>query len=622
MSRLGTSRGKLARLPFVVSILILVLASCVNAPPSVGPAAVSTPAATQAPTATEAAAVTAAAAVTTTSAVTATGAITGSQAAVSSTVESSAAVQAKPLAVGTTVTSTEDVTTPRTHLGGELKSVATSDAVSFHPYLTTDTASSSYQSMVYTGGLLRLDEKTLQYIPNMAQSYSISPDGLTFTFHLRHNMLWSDGQPITAQDFKWTYDQVKNPAHGFPYLSQLDFITSYEALDDYTLQIKIKEVYAPALGQMSGLITPLPKHVWEKYDWSDPQKNPEINSPSVVSGPYKLKEWQRDQYAIFVANDKYWYHGAPNITQQTVQIVPNQDIAYQMLKSGETDTADITPDNLAEARTLPNVSVYEWWPAAAVWSYIGLNNREGFATHDVNVRRGINYAINKQLITDQVMLGQAKRLCSIYPETSWVYNPNVECYNYDAQAAQAAFEKAGYTLKNGQLVDKNGQQLTLKLVYGPNTSKTRELIAVTVQDQLSKIGIKVNVQSLEWSSFLQAIQAEKPDWDMFIGGWQATIEPHIMYTIWAQQSIPSLNSVAYINPTVEDLFKQAGATYDTAFRKAKYQQIQQIIANDAPYVFLFYQKAWAGVNKRVQGIQPTALGIGWNSDDWYIAPTK
>jgi peptide/nickel transport system substrate-binding protein len=534
----------------------------------------------------------------------------------------SQAEQAMPLAVGTTVTSTEDVATPRTHIGGELKNVATSDAVSFHPYLTTDTASGSYQGMVWTGGLLRLDENTLQYIPNMAESYSISADGLTFTFHLRHGMLWSDGQPITAQDFKWTYDQVKDPAHGFPYLSQLAFITSYDARDDYTLQVKIKEVYAPALGQMSGLITPLPKHVWEKLDWSDPQKNPEINSPSVVSGPYKLKEWKRDQYAIFVANDKYWYHGAPNITQQTVRIVPSQDIAYQMLKSGETDSADITPDNLAEARTLPNVSVYEWWPAAAVWSYVGLNNRAGFATNDVNVRHGINYALDKQLITDQVMLGQAKTLCSIYPETSWVFNPNVPCYKYDTQTAIAQFAKSGYTFQNGQLLDKSGKQLTLKLVYGPNTSKTRELIAVTVQDQLSKIGIKVDVQALEWSSFLQAIQAQKPDWDMFIGGWQATIEPHIMYTIWAQQSIPTLNSVAYTNPTVENLFTQAGATYDTAFRKQKYQQIQQIIAEDSPYVFMFYQKAWAGLNKRIQGIKPSALGIGWNSDDWYIAATK
>lgn len=523
---------------------------------------------------------------------------------------------------GITVTSQEDVTTPRTHAGGEYHDVATADAVSFHPYLTTDTTSGSYQGMVWAGGLLRLDEKTLDYIPNMAESYEISPDGLTFTFHLRHGMQWSDGQAITAQDFQWTYDQVKNPDNGFPYLSQLDFIDSYKALDDNTLQIKIKEVYAPALGQMSGLITPLPKHIWEKLDWKDPEKNPEINHPTVVSGAYKLVEWKRDQYATFEANDKYWYHGAPNISKYTIEIVPDQDVAYQKMKSGESDTGDITPEKLDEARKLPNVNVYEWWPAAARWSYIGLNMREGFATHDVNVRHGLSYAIDKNLLTDQVMLGQAKRQCSIYPETSWAYNPDVPCYDYDVQKAKDAFAQAGYTFKDGQMVDKDGKQLELKLIYGPNTSKVRELIAVTVQDYLSKIGVKVDIQALEWSSFLDAIQSQKPDWDMFIGGWSSTIDPHIMYTIWAKENIPSLNAVAYDNPKVEQLFKEGGATYDTAVRKEKYGEVQKIIADDAPYIFLFYQKAWSGQNKRIQGIIPTALGIGWNSEDWYIQATK
>ena len=244
--------------------------------------------------------------------------------------------------------------------------------------------------------------------------------------------------------------------------------------------------------------------------------------------------------------------------------------------------------------------------------------RAGFPTHDVNVRHGLAYAIDKNLLTDQVMLGQAKRLCSVFPETSWVYNPDVACYNYDTTKATDAFAQAGYTLQNGKMVDKNGKQLSLKLIYGPNTSKTRELIAVTVQDYLSKIGIDVQVQGLEWSSYLQAVQAQQPDWDMYIGAWQATIEPHIMYTIWSKDSIPTLNSVAYDNPQVEQLFKEAGATYDTAVRKPKYQEIQKIIADDAPYIFLFYQKDWGGINNRVKGIVPTALGIGWNSEDWYI----
>ncbi len=592
------TKVSLRTFPFLLLIGVLVLAGCAQpAAPTTGsePVAAATEAAT--PEATVA-----------------------SQEAVTTTVQESQAAQSTQLR-GVSVTSDEDVSTPRANYGGEYRDVSTSDAVSFHPYLTTDTASSGYQGMVYTGGLLRLDENTLEYIPNMAESYTIAEDGLTFTFKLRQNMQWSDGAPITAQDFKWTYDQAKNPDNEFPYLSQLDFITSYEAIDDYTLEIKIGEVYAPALGQMSGLITPLPKHVWEKLDWGDPEKNPEINQPTVVSGPYKLVEWKRDQYVIFEANENYWYQGRPNFDRYVTEIVPDQDVAYQKLKSGESDTGTINPENLEEARQLDNVSVYEWWPAAASWSYIGLNMREGFATHDINVRHGLSYAVDKQLLTDEVMLGQAKRLCSVFPETSWVYNPDVPCYDFDTDKALAAFSEAGYTLQEDKLVDANGEQLTLKLIYGPNTSKVRELIAVTVQDMLGDIGINVEVQALEWASFLDAIHATEPDWDLFIGGWRATIEPHIMYTIWAEESIPDLNSVAYINKEVEQIFTEGGATYDNEIRKQKYQEVQRIIAEESPYIFLYYQKSWSGQNNRIQGIQPTALGIGWNSEDWYIEET-
>ena len=222
----------------------------------------------------------------------------------------------------TVVTDEPEVSTPRTEQGGQYRSTATSDAVSFHPYLTSDSASGGYQGQVWSGSLLRLDENTLDYEPNMAESYTISEDGLTFTFKLRQDLKWSDGQPMTAQDWQWAYDQATKPENEYPYLSQLEFIKSYKALDDHTLEIKIGEVYAPALGQMSGLITPLPKHVWEKLDWSDPEKNPEINNPTVVSGPYKLKEWKRDQYALFEANENYWYHGAPNITETPSKLCP------------------------------------------------------------------------------------------------------------------------------------------------------------------------------------------------------------------------------------------------------------------------------------------------------------
>jgi peptide/nickel transport system substrate-binding protein len=249
---------------------------------------------------------------------------------------------------------------------------------------------------------------------------------------------------------------------------------------------------------------------------------------------------------------------------------------------------------------------------------VGLNLREGFPSHDVNFRQGLNYAIDKQLLTDEVMKGQAKRLCSAYPETSWTYNPDVPCYEYDPDKALEEFAEAGYTFEGGMLLDENGEQVTLKLIYGPNTNKVRELMAVEIQDKLSDVGIEVEIQSFEWSSFLEFKNSEGSDWDMLLGTWGSPIDPHIMYTLWSEENIPQLNAGAYVNKEVEALFEEAGKTYDTEFRKEKYGEIQRIIAEDAPYIFLFYNKTWSGQNNRIQGIEPTTLGITWNFEDWYV----
>lgn len=537
-------------------------------------------------------------------------------------VQESEISQAKAETGITTVTDEPDISAPRSKFGGEYRDVSTSDAVSFHPYLVTDAGSRGYQAMVYSGDLITVDENTLAWEPYAAESYTVSEDGLTYTFKLRKDLKWSDGQPITAHDYKWTYDQVLDPKNEYPYLSQFDFVTSYEALDDYTIQMKIDELYCPALGQID-FITPLPKHIWEKLDWSDPEKNPEINHPTVVSGPYKLAEWKRDQYALFEANENYWYHGPPSITRQSIEIVPDQDIAYEKMKKGETDTGIITPENLAEAKKLDNITVYEWWPAAATWTYIGLNMREGFPTHDINVRHGLNYAIDKDLLTEEVYKGNAKRMCGPYPDTSWVYNPDLPCYDYDQEKAVAAFAEAGYTLQDGTMVDKEGEPLKLKLMYG-HPSQTGELIAVSVQDYLADIGIEVEIQPLEYSAFLEAKNKQEVDWDMFIAAWNSTIEPHAMFLIWSEEGIPDLNSVAYVNKDVEKLFTEAGGgagTCELDFRKQKYQEIQKIIAEESPYIFLYYRKAWSGENNRVKGIIPKPVGIGWNSEDWYIEET-
>jgi peptide/nickel transport system substrate-binding protein len=511
-----------------------------------------------------------------------------------------------------------DVSAPRTKRGGEYRTVQTSDAISFHPYLTSDTSSGAYQGLIYTGGLINIDENTLEYEPYIAKKYEISDDGLTFTFYLREDIEWSDGTPLTAQDYKWTFDQVMNPDNEFPYSSQYEFIKTYEALDDYTIQATIEEIHAPALLNIGLFITPLPKHIWENLDWGDPQTNSEIHNPSVVSGPYKVVEWKRDQYAIFEANENYWYHGPPNFEKYIIETVSDQDVAFQKLRTGETDSSSMTPEQLEEARSMENLTVYEWWPAQTTWNYLGMNMREGYVTSDINIRRGLAFAIDKQLLVDEVWLGQARRLCAIYAPTSWAHNPDVPCYEYDKDKALEEFAKSGYTLQDDKLVNEDGEQLTIRFLYGPNTSPTAELIAVTVQDYFREVGIKMEIEGLEWASFLEATDAEEPTWDMYLGGWQSGIEPHSAATIWEEENIPELNSVAYINQEVAEEFEAAGRTYDREERKAHYGRVQEIIAEDLPYITISYRKQASAENNRVKGIETTRLGIGWDQENWYI----
>jgi peptide/nickel transport system substrate-binding protein len=252
---------------------------------------------------------------------------------------------------------------------------------------------------------------------------------------------------------------------------------------------------------------------------------------------------------------------------------------------------------------------------------VGLNLRgEGRPTTDINVRHGLSYAINKDLLVEEAWEGQAKRQCSAFPDTSWAYNPDIECYHYDPEQAIAEFEKSGYTYDEASetMLTPEGEPLVLKLIYGPNTSETLEKISLFVQADLADIGIQVDIQSLEWASFLEATDAADPDWDMFLGAWRSTIEPQFMYQIWSEENIPELNSVGYINPEVEQLFDEAGQVCDTESRKEKFGEIQRILAEESPYIFLGYSKAWSGQNNRIGGIDPKPVGIGWNQLDWFV----
>ncbi|MDQ6831930.1 MAG: ABC transporter substrate-binding protein, partial [Chloroflexota bacterium] len=500
--------------------------------------------------------------------------------------------------------------------GGALTQTITgTDAKSFHPFQTTDTVSSAYQGYIFGGGsLTQYDPKTLDLVGFAAEKWDLSADKTTVTFTLKDGLKWSDGTPMTTADYVWTYQQAIKPENKYAYVQNFEPIVSFLAKDARTLVVTLNEPITVAV-ETADAISPLPKHIWEKYDWNDPTKNPEINAPSVGNGMWKLKEWKRDDHAIFVANDLY-FDGRPYIDQLTVRIFGTEALAYQALKSGEVDSSGFQPSDYKEAKTLPNVNVYEWYAARGSWSYIGFNLRRP-ALKDPLVRKAIAYATDRQGIIDSVAYGLGRPIYSAYPQTSPAYNPNVEHYDFDVKKAADLFKQAGYTL-NGKKLTKDGQQLSLKLLFGPATSKVREGIATLAQQQLSDLGIALDVQALEFQAFLDTLKKEPFDYDLFVLGWSSSTNPYFAYQIWSESSIPQLNSGAYVNKQVEDLYKQARTEFDKEKQKTIYNQIQKLITDDEPYVFLYEGKQYTGVNKRVGGITPTPRGIAYNMNKWYI----
>jgi peptide/nickel transport system substrate-binding protein len=201
--------------------------------------------------------------------------------------------------------------------------------------------------------------------------------------------------------------------------------------------------------------------------------------------------------------------------------------------------------------------------------------------------------------------------------TNPYYNGDVPRYDYDPDKAKALLKDAGYTPGSDGNMQKDGKPLRLKLIYGPNSSKTLEKIAIVLQSELKKIGVQVDIQSYEWGAFLDVQKKPPFDWDLSVGAWAGTIEPYWMSQIWSEKFIPDLNAVGYVNKKVEDLFKQSGTECGPS-RKALFNQIQQILAEDSPYIFMFQNKSFSAVNKRVKNIQPSPLGISTNIEQWDI----
>jgi len=499
--------------------------------------------------------------------------------------------------------------------GGEYRAARTEDSVSFHPFQNTDTASFEYIDLVNRLPLLRYNQDTIELEPFAAESFEESEDHTKITFNLRQDLVWSDGEPLTANDYVWSWEQALIEENAWPRLgSYQPFITSITNSDDYTIEVELTDPIAISLEKANGALTyVLPKHIWESLDWSDPETNPEIMAPSVSAGPFILDEWKKEQYATFVANESFFL-GRPNFDKVTFQFYGNGNVALQALFEGEIDRYGPNNEGWPDVQDNDSVVALQWDSPENGVLYFGFNTRLPMFS-DAKVRQALNFALDKELITQELTYGLGQRALGMYLPTSWAYNPDVEPFTYNVDKAKELLDEAGWAEGDDGVRVKDGERLAFQFIFGPNNDPIREQMATVAQQMWGEVGAEVEVAGLEWGAFLQLTKEGPYDWGVFLNMYIASIDPDMIW--FKKEAGPAYNRAGWENEQVQQLYADGLLEFDREKRAEIYKEAMNILTEESPWIYVYYEQGYAGFTNRVKGVEITNLGLNdiW---EWWL----
>ncbi|OPY70486.1 MAG: Oligopeptide-binding protein AppA precursor [Syntrophorhabdaceae bacterium PtaU1.Bin034] len=483
------------------------------------------------------------------------------------------------------------------------------EASNLIPVLASDSASHEIASYVFNG-LVKYD-KNLNIVGDLAESWDFSTDKLAITFHLRKNVRWHDGQPFTARDVLFTYQATVDPKTPTAYAGDFQQVKRAEIIDDYTFRVTYDKPFAPALPSWGSAI--LPSHLLKGKDIT---KSALARHP-IGTGPYKFKEWIPGDRIVLTANDDY-FEGRPYISRRVFRVIPDSATTFLELKNFNIDMAGLSPLQYMRQTDYEkfrrNYNKYKY--LSFTYVYLGYNLRHPFFK-DKRVRQALTYAIDKQEIIDGIVMGLAVPAEGPYKPDMWAYNADVKKYPFDPKKAAALLQEAGFVKgKDGRLY-RNGTPFEFTIITNQGND-VRIRAAELIQRRLGELGITVKIRVLEWAAFVTQF-IDKRNFDATILGWTMVPDPD-PFDVWhsSKQGPKELNFIGYENKEVDELILKARHTYDQEERKRCYWRIQEILAEEQPYTFLFIPYATVAIHKRFKGIDPGPAGLTHNIIKWYV----
>ena len=479
------------------------------------------------------------------------------------------------------------------------------------PMLAGDSASHSVAGMIFNG-LVKYDTD-LSVTGDLAESWDISKDGLVITFHLRKNVKWTDGADFTADDVLFGYRAIIDEKTPTAYSEDFRQVKKAEVPDKYTFRVTYEKPFAPALTSWGNLVV-LPKHLIEGKDLT----KSEFGRNPVGLGPYKLKKWVAGQ-ELTLDSYRDYFEGRPYIDHYMYRIIPDSATMFLELQAGGVDMMGLTPIQYTKQTDTDffrdNFQKFRY-PTFA-YTHMAFNLKHPWFK-DKRIRQAIACAIDKSEIVDVVLFGLGSPATGPYVPNTWPYNPDVKKYGYDPEKAKQLMKEAGWEDTDGDgILDKDGRpfKFTIRTNMG---NILRKNTATIIQWRLAKIGIKAEIEAIEWSTFVNEF-IDKRRFEAVLLGWSIGLDPD-QYDIWhsSKTKEKEFNFVSYNNPEVDTLLEKGRRAFDMEERKKAYFRIQEILADELPYIFLYVPDATPIVHARFKGIKPTPIGISYNLPKWYV----
>jgi peptide/nickel transport system substrate-binding protein len=480
---------------------------------------------------------------------------------------------------------------------------------------TSDAEGANIMSFIFET-MLDVDPETLDLIPYIAKSWEISDDKKTYTFHLRDDVHFSDGVPLTAHDIKFTNELINDPKNDT--LSIRNYqqdIESVEVIDDYTIKYTMKRVYYRHL-LVLGLTEIYPKHIYSGGDFNN---HPHNRSP-VGSGPYIFEKWDTGQQIVLTRNENYWKAKQP-IEKRIWKVITDDNAAFQALERGDTDIYRVKPDDWTRKASRPEFEAKfnKFTPDSPIpgyfsrYNYIAWNTRKP-QFEDKRVRQALCMLFDRQLVIDTVWAGLGTVITGPMYHKTLEYNQDITPWPFDPKRAAELLAEAGWadTDRDG-ILDKDGVKLEFELSYASGVQEYDRLSTV-YQEELKRVGINMKINPLEWASFIERIHNR--NFDACMLAWLTPImqDP---YQLWhSSQAEEGSNYPGFKNAEADDLLQTARESFERKDRIEKYHRLHEILHEEQPYLFLYARPGLIAFEKRIHGIVEHNAGV--DPRDWWV----